>query len=347
MGLISPAPEDFQYRSHPDPSKRHANRRRGKKEIRFIFLNGLGILTIPMANRRISAKISPRSRNARRTRQPSFGERLQESYNQARDMRNSRSHSRRERMTRHAAIAGSADYLDPDSLNLPALKRVFSWLMALALLPLCFVTVITLFQRVGHQQILLTFWKSPEFFRFLIGAGITIAYLLFAKVTDALLLLYVLGHEMTHAMFVYLCGGRISDLRFSANGGYIMTNKSNILIALAPYFVPFWSIVAVSVYGFVNFFMPSTYADDGLLVLLGATWCFHIIWTVWMIPKDQPDLKEHGTFFSLMIIILANLILLTVLLCVTQDYLTIKDFAFNWWNNTLDLSEALGRLLLF
>ena len=84
-----------------------------------------------------------------------------------------------------------------------------------------------------------------------------------------------------------------------------------------------------------------------LLVLLGATWCFHIIWTVWMIPKDQPDLKEHGTFFSLMIIILANLILLTILLCVTQDYLTMKDFAWNWWNNILDLSEAFGRLLFF
>jgi len=251
-------------------------------------------------------------------------------------------------MTRHAAIAGSAEYLDePNSLNLPALKRIFSWLMALALLPLCFVTVITLFQRVGHQQILLTFWKSPEFFRFLVGAAITLSCLLLAKVTDTLLLLYVLGHEMTHAMFVYLCGGRISDLRFSADGGYIMTNKSNILIALAPYFVPFWSVVAVAIYGFVNFFRPSTYADDGLLVLLGATWCFHIIWTVWMIPKDQPDLKEHGTFFSLMIIFLANLILLTVLLCVTQDYLTMKDFAWNWWNNILDLSEAFGRLLPF
>ena len=165
--------------------------------------------------------------------------------------------------------------------------------------------------------------------------------------SDLLLLLYVLGHEMTHAMFVYLCGGRISDLRFNTDGGFIMTNKSNILIALAPYFVPFWSIVAISLYGFINFFMPSPYADEGLLVLLGATWCFHIIWTVWMIPKDQPDLKEHGTFFSLMIIILANLILLTVLLCMTQDHLTIKDFAWNWWNNILDLSEAGWRLLSF
>ena len=300
-----------------------------------------------MANRQTIAKSKPRSRNSRRTRQPGFGERVKDSYHKARDMRNSRSNSRHDRMTRHAAIAGSADYFEPDSLNLPAFKRFLSWLMALALLPLCFVTVITLFQRVGHEQMLLTFWKSPEFFRFLIGAAITVSYLLFAKVTDALLLLYVLGHETTHAMFVYLCGGRISDLRFSADGGYIMTNKSNILIALAPYFVPFWSIVAVALYGFVNFFMPSTYADEGLLVLLGATWCFHIIWTVWMIPKDQPDLKEHGTFFSLMIIILANLVLLTALLCVTQDYLTMKDFAWNWWNNILDLSEAFWNLLFF
>ena len=96
-----------------------------------------------MANRQTIAKSKPRSRNSRRTRQPGFGERVKDSYHKARDMRNSRSNSRHDRMTRHAAIAGSADYFEPDSLNLPAFKRFLSWLMALALLPLCFVTVIT------------------------------------------------------------------------------------------------------------------------------------------------------------------------------------------------------------
>ncbi|MGC6565278.1 MAG: hypothetical protein ACON38_06660 [Akkermansiaceae bacterium] len=299
-----------------------------------------------MANRRSVPKSKPRSRNSRRERRAGFGERVRSSYAAARDLRNRKSNNRRAHMTRQSAIAGTSDSLEPDYLNLTNVKILLSWLMAVALMPLCFVTVITLFQRVGQEHVLLSFWQSPEFVQFIIGAGLMIFWLYFGIANDFFLLVYVLGHEMTHAMFVYLCGGRISDLRFSSDGGYILTNKSNILIALAPYFVPFWSVVAVAIYGFIDFFTPSPLADIVLLVSVGFTWCFHIVWTIWMIPKDQPDLKEHGSFFSLMIIIFANLILLSVLLCMTQDYLTLKDFAFNWWNNILDLFEGLmGKLL--
>lgn len=302
-----------------------------------------------MANRRMSPQPKSRSRNTRRKREPTFGERVRNSYTSAQNRRshrgNSRGSNRRSTMTRQAAIAGSADYDDPDYFSLPALKRFLHWIFALGVAPLCLVTIITLFQRVGHENFLSSFWRSKEFFHFSVGVVLMMAWFLTAIANDFFLLLYVLGHEMTHATFVYLCGGRISDLHFSTDGGYIMTNKSNILIALSPYFVPFWSVVSISLYGFVGFFYPLPFSEEGLILLLGGTWCFHVIWTIWMIPKDQPDLKEHGTFFSLMIIVLANLIVLTVLLCVTLDHLTIKDFAWNWWNNILDLSEALVRLL--
>jgi len=299
-----------------------------------------------MANRRNISKGKSSSRNTRRDDRLGFGDRVRSSYAAAREMRNQKSHHRKATMTRHAAIAESSDYLEPeDYLNLSALRLLLSWLMALVMMPLCFVTVITLFQRVGQEQVLGSFWQSPEFFQFAVGAALMVAWLVIGIANDFFLLVYVLGHEMTHALFVYLCGGRISDLRFSSDGGYIMTNKSNILIALAPYFVPFWSVVAVAVYGFIDFFYPSEIADITFITSIGFTWCFHIIWTIWMIPKDQPDLKEHGTFFSLMIIIFANLLLLAVLLCLTLDYLTIKDFAFNWWNNFLNLCEAFLRKL--
>ncbi len=44
---------------------------------------------------------------------------------------------------------------------------------------------------------------------------------------------YVLGHELTHVIFVYLCLGRVSGFRVGLDGGHIVTNKSNILIALS------------------------------------------------------------------------------------------------------------------
>ena len=119
-----------------------------------------------------------------------------------------------------------------------------------------------------------------------------------------------------------------------------MTNKSNLLIALSPYFVPFWSAIMLSVYGFISLVTEIPYGEQGLLVLLGGSWCFHIVWTVWMIPKDQPDLKEHGTFFSLMIIVFCNLLLLAAMVCAASPGLTFKGFAYNWTNIAWDLAEA-------
>jgi hypothetical protein len=64
-----------------------------------------------------------------------------------------------------------------------------------------------------------------------------------------------------------------------------------------------------------------------------------------MIPKDQPDLKENGTFFSLIIIIFANLVLFTLILCATSREVQLSSFLFQWWNNFLDLGESLLRLV--
>ena len=60
------------------------------------------------------------------------------------------------------------------------------------------------------------------------------------------------GHELTHALFVLLCGGKIHDFRVTADGGHVVTDKNNLLISLSPYFVPFWSLAAVTVYGLLR-----------------------------------------------------------------------------------------------
>ena len=49
-----------------------------------------------------------------------------------------------------------------------------------------------------------------------------------------------------------------------------------------------------------------------------------------MIPRDQPDLKENGVFFSLVVIYLANVIVISVLLC-----LALEDLSWDHWANEL------------
>ena len=56
---------------------------------------------------------------------------------------------------------------------------------------------------------------------------------------------YVLGHELTHAIWGLLFGAVPSRLRVSESGGSVNLTKSNMLITLAPYFFPFYTFVVV------------------------------------------------------------------------------------------------------
>ncbi|MGC6426963.1 MAG: hypothetical protein ACON5H_08215 [Akkermansiaceae bacterium] len=282
-----------------------------------------------------------KSNRMRRAARPSLGDTLKLAKQRTRDMQNIRA-GRRAGMSAMAAIAESGnEFVCDHDFHIPWPSRMMRWAVALLVLaPLCFITILTLFQRVGDAHFLAHFYKTTEFVCFSAGVVLMISWFFSGLLGDKFLYLYVLGHELTHAFFVYFCFGRISDMRVSTQGGYIMTNKSNLLIALSPYFVPFWSVVVLAIFGLISIATEIPFGEQILLVLLGGSWCFHIVWTIWMIPKDQPDLKEHGTFFSLMIIFFCNLVLLALMVCAASPAITYKGFAFNWANIAWDLGEA-------
>jgi hypothetical protein len=302
-----------------------------------------------MGNRRNSGRSNQRARSRQ---EPRVGwiSRLLGLHQRAKSQVNFRGYRRRSGMTRQAAIAdtaSAADLYEDDFLHLTWTRRILHWGIALILIPLCFITMITLMKESGEERIFQTIWYSTELLCFLAGICSMLSWFIAGIANDRLLYLYVLGHEMTHAMFVYVCGGRISAIHFSTEGGYVMTNKSNILIALSPYFIPFWSAVLISLHSFVSLWWKIPAGSLILTGLLGFTWTFHIVWTVWMIPKDQPDLKENGTFLSLMIIIFANLVLFSLILCATSREVQLASFLFQWWNNFLDLADPFLQLLPF
>lgn len=233
--------------------------------------------------------------------------------------------------------AAIADTMDDAIVHLNISQRILRWLIALALLPVCLVTTMALFQvssaESGNTQ---TFWtdliKTPHFLYFSVGMFLMGGWFFTGLLERVFLYFYVLGHELTHAVFVYLCGGKVSGLHVTADGGYIMTNKSNVIIALSPYFVPFWSVIILIVSTALEMFFTIPYHTEGLYFLIGGSWAFHLIWTIWMIPRDQPDLEENGIFFSLVVIYLANVIVLSVLLCLAPGNLTWH----HWANHFLD-----------
>jgi hypothetical protein len=124
-------------------------------------------------------------------------------------------------------------------------------------------------------------------------------------------------------------------MEVTREGGYILTDTHNFWIALAPYFYPLYSFVVVLGFGIASFFCDITRVNETFMLmtpmqwmflLLGATWAFHLSFTIWMIPKGQTDLTYHGTFFSLVIIYLMNLLLVAVILIVVSRHLSFASF---------------------
>lgn len=226
------------------------------------------------------------------------------------------------------------------------LKRLGRWSLALVLLPLCWVTTWTFLARFSEATVYQEFWKSPEFWYFATGALLMIGWFWSGLLHSFFLLIYVLGHELTHAIFVVLHLGKVMDFHVGMDGGYVTTNKSNLLIALSPYFVPFWSIIGAFLFAGLRYFAGLSAEWDRLLYgMMGVTWTFHMIWTLWMIPRDQPDLKENGTFLSLVVIYLANLLVLVGLLCLAarSPLADGQAFARDWFRHAATWGDVLLR----
>ncbi len=268
-----------------------------------------------MAQRRNKISVKRPSGNQRRERL-SFSEVLRCANRRAHEQANRRS-GRRELKSVRAAIAATA----PDD-GLPSVewsRRMTRWMVAVILLPLCWVTTWTFLSRFSRATMEQGFWQTAEFWYFAVGSLCMAGWFWSGLAGNLFLYLYVLGHELTHAVFVLLFRGKVTEFHVSKDGGYITTNKTNLVIALSPYFVPFWSVIVAIAYGALRLGADLRPAWDlAFYFCMGVTWTFHMAWTLWMIPRDQPDLKENGTFLSLVIIYLANLLVLVALLCVAD-----------------------------
>lgn len=279
--------------------------------------------------------------NQRRTRD-SLAQVLSSASHRAHEQANRKSGNRSKRYALLADAAEMEDDTEPSEWSM----RVVRWSVATLLLPLCWVTAWTFLSRFSQATVHQDFWKSAEFWYFATGALVMLGWFWSGLLQTFFLYLYVLGHELTHAIFVKLYRGKVTEFHVSADGGYITTNKTNLVIALSPYFVPFWSVVAALLYVAFRFAAGLSPAWDRLLyATMGVTWTFHMVWTLWMIPRDQPDLKENGTYLSLVVIFFANILVLVGLFCLAEKspLENIRDFGMEWLRHAATWSDILLR----
>ena len=117
---------------------------------------------------------------------------------------------------------------------------------------------------------------------------------------------YVLGHELTHAL-CGLCFGAIpTNLKVGLKGGSVTLTKSNVWITLSPYFFPFWTAIVGLVALIVRCFVSPLPFTGVWLFVVGFTLGLHVYFTIRAIIQEQPDLQEYGYVFSYVFIWVFN-----------------------------------------
>ena len=232
--------------------------------------------------------------------------------------RGKRKAGRAEKIVRNVARART---IVPASNSLIVPTRWVKFVFAIFLLPICAILSQTFFTVFARATVTQRLWAGEEFWFFSLGA---ILWLIAFLGLPRPIVIYVFGHELTHALWVLLMGGRVSRFRVGRDGGHVVTNRNNFWIALAPYFFPLYSILAIATYGVLSLFL--------------------FTFTCWMIPKNQTDLSDQGTFFSLVVIYLMNLLLLSVMLILASPQITFAAFGADLLTNLSNFSQWIVNL---
>ena len=253
--------------------------------------------------------------------------------------RRPRKSPRRRKVLRHVA---ARQQLVHDAQPLVVPTRWVKFIIGLFLLPTCAVLTQTFFTVFARATVSQRLWAGEEFWFFSLGA---VLWLIAFFGLPRPILLYVFGHELTHAIWVWLMGGSVSRFRVGREGGHIVTDRNNFWIALTPYFFPIYSIIALAIYGGLSVFLNVQPYGRVLYATIGGTWAFHFTFTCWMIPKKQSDLSDHGTFFSLVVIYLMNLVTLSVMLVIASPQITFAEFGSDVLTNVANFARWIGSAL--
>mgnify|MGYP001499130923 CR=1 FL=1 len=214
--------------------------------------------------------------------------------------------------------------------------RFLRFLTGAALIPLCVAATLSLLdvlRRIPGSHALM----SPETVWLLTGFLLWIAMWILLPPPVKM---YVVGHELTHVLWGWLFGARAHDLRFSDRGGSVRLSKSNLLITLAPYFFPFYTMLVILAHFLTGLFVNPLPAPLAWLFLIGLTWGFHVTFTLQSLTITQPDIQEYGRLFSYAVIYLINLAGVSLwVVCATRA--TLMDFGTSLIVHTISVYGAV------
>jgi hypothetical protein len=211
-------------------------------------------------------------------------------------------------------------------LSSRAVPKWLKFMLGLLLLPVCAAAARTfwrLLQATGSAE---SFWVV-----FVAGAAIwLVVFLILPKP----MWVYVVGHELTHAVWVWLCGGRVTQFKVSSKGGHVLVTKNNFLISLAPYFFPLYVVLVVLVFVGGHWLWDWSGYQVAFHLLLGSAYSFHVTLTIYILRTRQSDITQNGYLFSACIIFLGNILVMMIGLPLLTQSAGVGD-VLRWWMNDI------------
>ncbi len=171
-----------------------------------------------------------------------------------------------------------------------------------------------------------------SFKQYLISSGVFLLLYLFL-LRKHLEFWHSFFHELTHVLFAMLCLCRIDGFSVSLTGGVTAySGRKNWVISLSPYFFPIISLPLMA--------MSLVIRETALLavnhiVVLG--YVFFLISLFRDFSFRQSDIRNSGKLFSVLIILILNILTLVFLLFYLQGDLTYL------WEYTIRIMEVTGR----
>ena len=210
-------------------------------------------------------------------------------------------------------------------------------IIAVLLLPLCLGAATALVRVIRASGQAETIWVA-----FLGGAA---CWLVIYLMLPRPMLLYVFGHELTHALWTWLFWGKVKQFKVSSGGGHVVITRTNFLIVLAPYFFPLYAVGVVAVFVVGHLLFGWARYAVWFHLLLGAAYAFHVTLTWSTLQTRQTDITSQGYLFSAVIIFLGNIGVLLLGLPLLTGTVRIWT-ALGWWlSDSGAVLVRLGRMI--
>ena len=125
--------------------------------------------------------------------------------------------------------------------------------------------------------------------------------------------MYLWSHELSHLIVAKLFFRKVHSFHItSRDGGKVVIDRTNVMIDLAPYVFPMYSIGAAA--AAVVLKNASPWVPDLYLALASFLFTMHVLFSAEGFFRGQPDVKRSGRLFSGAVVLLSLLLWVPLLL---------------------------------